>query len=109
MFRIENNEIELTRGDTAIIDFKLLDIDGNLVDLSDFEGELVFTVKSGVYTNKKSISKEIVDGVLYLEPGDTEDLSYGKYVYDVQLKLPNGHTGTVIPPHTLKILSEVNF
>lgn len=109
MFRIDNNEIELTRGDTAIINFKLLDKDGNLVDLSDFEGELVFTVKSGVYTNKNSIQKNFVDGVLYLEPGDTETLSYGKYVYDVQLKLPNGHTDTVIPPHTFKLLSEVNF
>ena len=44
MFTISDNDIELTRGDTAIMKFELYDTQGNLVDLSDFEGKLVFTV-----------------------------------------------------------------
>lgn len=109
MFKIEDNEIEIVRGDSAIIDFTLYDVDGNPVDLSDFEGELVFTVKSGVYTKDAVIQKEIVDGVLMLDPGDTEDLSYGKYVYDVQLRMSSGYTDTVIPPQLFRVTKEVNF
>lgn len=109
MFTISDNDIELTRGDTAIIKFELYDTQGNLVDLSDFEGKLVFTVKSSVYSDTATIQKPIVDGVLLLEPGDTEELSYGKFVYDVQLRLPNGYTDTVIQPHVFKLLSEVTF
>ena len=82
MFRVIDNEIEMIRGDSAVFDFTLLDYRGYPVDLSTFEdGDLVFTVKAGAYTNKVSIQKEIVDGQVTLDPGDTEDLSYGKYVY----------------------------
>lgn len=109
MFRIIDNEIEMIRGDSAVFAFELLDRDGNSVDLSDFDGEIVFTVKSGTYTKKIAIQKEMVDGQIELEPGDTEELSYGKYVYDVQMRWANGYTDTVIPPSTFRLLKEVNF
>lgn len=110
MFRVIDNEIEMIRGDSAVFDLTLLDYRGYQVDLSTFEdGEIVFTVKAGTYTNKVSIQKEVVDGRVELDPGDTEDLSYGKYVYDVQIRMPNGYTDTVIPPSPFRLLREVNF
>lgn len=109
MFRVVDNEIEMIRGDSAVFKFELFDCNGYRVDLSSFDGEIVFTVKAGVYTNKCIIQKEVVDGQVTLDPGDTEELSYGKYVYDVQLRTPNGYTDTVIPPSVFRLLREVNF
>lgn len=108
MFRVVNNEIELIRGDSAVINFTLLDETGEPIDLRTFDGELVFTVKVGHYAKQATIEKEIVNGVIVIDPYDTENLAYAKYLYDVCLRMPNGYTDTVIPAQPFRVVRDIN-
>lgn len=46
--------------------------------------------------------------MLTLEPQDTADLNFGKYVYDIQLTKANGKVDTFIPKAILKLSEEVD-
>lgn len=106
MFQIEDNSISLTRGDSARIDITVVDAEGEEYELQ--EGDvLLFTVKSSV--NDKDILIQKSGAIVNLLPADTEDLEYGKYVYDVQLTLLDGTVNTIIAPSTFKIMSEVSW
>ncbi|MBR2140277.1 MAG: hypothetical protein IJ963_05390 [Phascolarctobacterium sp.] len=108
MFRVSNNEIELIRGDSAVINFTLLDEGGKEIDLRTFDGELVFTVKVGHYAKRATIEKEIVNGVIIIDPLDTECLSFAKYLYSVILRMPNGYTDTVISSQPFNVVKDAN-
>ena len=45
---------------------------------------------------------------LTLHPEDTKDLSFGKYVYDIQLTKADGTVDTFITKATIKITEEVD-
>ena len=45
---------------------------------------------------------------LTLLPEDTKDLSFGKYVYDIQLTKADGTVDTFITKATIKITEEVD-
>lgn len=42
-------------------------------------------------------------------PRETDNLAYGTYYYDIELRRPDGFVATVIPPHILKLTEEVTF
>ena len=44
---------------------------------------------------------------IHIRPEDTKELSFGKYLYDIQLTTADGDIYTVIPPTTFEILKEV--
>lgn len=46
--------------------------------------------------------------MLTLEPQDTADLNFGKYVYDIQLTKANGKVDTFISKAILKLSEEVD-
>lgn len=108
MLKIENNDIYLTRGDTASIEISLVDENGNEYVLDD-EDRLVFTLKNSEHHKDELISKMITVGVLHIEHEDTKDLTFGKYKYDVQLSTKNGEVFTVIEPSLFVLLEEVNW
>lgn len=108
MYRIdENNNIFLTRGDTAVLLLSVVDSEGTPYDFSNDTVQL--TVKTSVYTDDLVFQKNITNGHFEIEPADTSDLPYGKYFYDVQIVTPNDKVYTVIPPKEFYVLSEVNF
>ena len=43
----------------------------------------------------------------HIEPEDTKFLSFGKYLYDVELTTASGDVYTVIVPTTFEVLKEV--
>lgn len=45
---------------------------------------------------------------LVLDPADTKNLSFGKYVYDVQLTKSTGEVDTFITKGMLKLTEEVD-
>ena len=106
MFYLEGNEINITRGDTAIIDFTL--------DNHEFvAGDVVyFSVKRSPKDNNYIINKEITnfDGnkaIISLDSNDTS-ISKGKYWYDIQCNLVDGRVDTVVNKERFIILEDVN-
>lgn len=106
MFKIENNVIQIIRGDTGRFNIEVLDAAGAPYPLSA-KDRLVFTVKKNIKSQEILIQKEGTP--ITLEPEDTSNLDFGKYIYDVQLTLEDGTVDTIIAPSTFNILSEVTW
>lgn len=106
MFLIEGTTIQLTRGDSAEFDIAVTDASGNPYELQDGD-EIKFTVKRSVYDKNALIQK--TGSRIRINPEDTAELSYKKYVYDVQVTMADGTVDTIIPPSTFEVLGEVTF
>ena len=107
---IKNNNIQLTRGDTARIQVPITNnATGEEYILSDLD-KLTMTVKKNE-TDFKSLMQKTLTGTnsFYITPSDTRNLSFGKYVYDVQLTTESGDVYTVIEPSVFEILKEVTW
>lgn len=104
MFKIENNEIYLTRGDSAEFDLKL-EKDGEEYDFSN--DRVVFSVKKFPCDLKVLLQKEFANGKVNLTSNDTMNLPFGRYFYDVVLYKDNDVI-TVITPCAFTIGEEVH-
>lgn len=104
MFGMNGNAIQLTRGNSAVIQIELTDTEtGNAIVLSDGESVL-FTVKK-LYGNKvmqKTLTASDHDSEdetklnLILEPDDTIPLVSGEYKYDCLYLTSDGQAVTFI-------------
>lgn len=104
-----NNNIKLTRGDSASIGVDLTNPDGSAYELQSGD-ILMFTVKYNCITEDIIIQKDISsNATINILPSDTNGLLYGNYYYDVQLTKANGDVNTVIPPRDFIIDKEVTF
>ena len=105
----DNNNITLTRGDSASIEVTLTNPDGSAYELQSGD-VLMFTVKYNCITEDIIIQKDISsNATINILPSDTNTLLYGNYVYDVQLTKANGAVNTVIPPSDFIVDKEVTF
>ena len=107
MFRITDNVIEITRGDSSPdIKIEIMNNAGELYELQ--EGDVLeFTVKKNTTARDSLIQK--TGGIFALMPDDTSNLKYGSYVYDVQLTLSDGRVETIIEPSEFIVAPEVTF
>ena len=102
--------IQLTRGDTA-----RLSVDINNDTLGDKyeiqpDDTLFFTVKKRTSDKLYSFQKKVIgSNMFHILPTDTEELSFGNYLYDVQLTTKDGDVYTVIGPSTFEIMKEVTY
>ena len=106
MFYLEGNEINITRGDTALIEFTL--------DNHEFvDGDAVyFSVKRSTKDTSYIINKEITNfngntATIELLSDDTR-IPKGKYWYDIQCSLADGRVDTVVNKERFIILEDVN-
>ena len=108
MFRVtESGRILLTRGDTAYINVVVADDAG---DYTPQDGDQIkLTVKRSTADKDTLIQKTVSDGVVKIEPKDTETLDYGTYVYDCQLTTAAGDVYTFIPPTDFVLQEEVTY
>ena len=111
--KIEKNNITMVRGDTEM--FKI-----NLSALKDGEREIIpfepgdrvfFTVKKNANTKDILIQKiiqEFTDGaaVIHINHADTADLSYSRYVYDIQI-IRGDVVKTIVPLSYFTLTKEV--
>jgi hypothetical protein len=91
-------DYEFPRGDSFLLKkFRVTDKNKNVIKLTDAE-QLYFTVKTDSNSNKVLIQKRKNEGIelgedgyyhITIEPSDTNNLEYGTYVYDIQLKSIN--------------------
>lgn len=108
MLNVTGTSIQLTRGDTAHISVSIDDnIAGNKYELSPND-TLTFSVKRNV-TDKTTLIEKKLNGtnVFHIKPNDTSGLSFGKYVYDIQLDTEDGDVYTIIAPSVFEVMKEV--
>lgn len=106
----DDNTIHLTRGDTARIAVPITNEQtGTDYEMSE-KDILTLTVKKRE-SDSNIIFQKINTGShnFHIEPSDTKDVSFGKYVYDVQLTTESGDVYTVIVPSIFEILKEVTW
>ena len=102
----ENNNITLTRGDTAELTLTVMNGSASY----DYSSDLTqFTVKRNTVTETVVFQKTFSGTSIVINPSDTKDLQYTDLKYDVQLITPGGSVHTVIGPCDFKIAEEVNF
>lgn len=91
--RCGKNMIIMPRGDVRPIRFKVLNTDGDRIT---FElDEVLFTVKKYFTDRDYKFQKKLSDGSIYfgedgyyhftIEESDTSKLSYGDYVFDIEI------------------------
>lgn len=106
---ITGTTITLTRGDTFEALVSATKRDGT--QYIPVEGDVIrFAMKENYDDPRPLLVKDIpIDTMmLVLEPQDTADLNFGKYVYDIQLTKANGKVDTFISKATLKLSEEVD-
>ena len=111
MYKIDDEQnIYIVRGDTALIDITVYDIDehGQKTEHTLEEGEVLeLTVKENTKTEDVLIHKTGTS--IRFDPEDTEGKPYGKYKYDVQFTGADGFVDTIIGPCNFTITEEVTW
>ena len=107
--------MEFTRGDTKKYKFQRIDKDNNAIETKS--QKMWFTVKENYYTNTILIEKTLEDNTItfddefyyhiLLNHNDTKDLSYRKYVCDIQVE--NDGVVTTIYKDDFILTEEVTF
>lgn len=108
MLTCVNNNISITRGDSAVFSLSIKKADGEPYEI--VEGDtVIFTVKKSTFDKDIITQKTVVNGVITINPDDTKSLEYGTYYYDVELTQSDGFVSTVISPHKFIVEQEVTY
>lgn len=112
--RTKGTEIFIVRGDSGFLQIYMSDREDNKILFK--AGDVLFlTVKSSSRTSKISFQKIVeiqteTDFVsVNIEPNDTKELSFGQYVYDIQLTRSNGDVHTIMMPSKFTIGDEITY
>lgn len=108
-YSVSGTTITLTRGDTFMAQISITDSEGNPYIPED--GDSVrFAMKEKYTDSDPLLVKDIpIDTLkLVLDPVDTKKLSFGSYVYDIQLTKASGEVDTFITTAKIKITEEVD-
>lgn len=108
MFKVNDNDISMIRGDSGVFTITITDTNGSPVELTESD-VLTFTLRRAARNPAIVLQKIIADGELDIKPADTEGLTFGAYVYDIELKRADGYVDTVIPPHEFLLMEEVTY
>lgn len=106
MLYIEGTNIRMTRGDTVYLTVPLK----TLTEAYEMGSKdtLTLSVKKTVRDTEYLFQKVSVgSNEFHIEPADTTDLAFGKYLYDVQINTSDGDVYTVIPTSAFELLTEV--
>ena len=87
MLKIEDNNIFLTRGDSATIEITIYQPDGVKPYVPATNDKIIFTVKNNVNNHEIALIKEFDSNLsISLIKNDTINLNFGKYYFDVRLE-----------------------
>lgn len=106
----KQQHIEFTRGDTAYLDFDIIDDDGNEFLLG--ENDIVkCQVRESVADDSQLLFEgvmEYADGkaTMHIRPEDTAGKEVKTYVYDVEVEMENGDVFTFIPVSNFTLMDE---
>ena len=109
-------DIEFRRGDTQVVNFPLVDKNGDPVKLTENDN-LYFTVKQNTNSEDVLIQKKYPENISYddtsgyyiftLESEDTSEMPYGTYSYDIELK--SGTFVKTLGDGSITLTEEVTF
>ena len=104
MLQVQWTNISMIRGDTGTID---VNISANGVPYQILDTDkIVFSVKKYYDADAYAIQKTAESGKIKLLHTDTNELSTGNYVWDMQITTANGDVAT-IGPGKLNVLPDV--
>lgn len=110
MYSIQGTTITLTRGDSFAAVIGILTPTGE--PYTPNEGDVIrFAMKSSFDDSSRVLINKVIPNdtlKLELEPADTKSLSYGTYVYDIQLTKSTGEVDTFITKAKFKLTEEVD-
>ena len=108
MVAIKGNTIKMTRGDTLIAEVTIKESDGTTYEPA--AGDSVrFAAKRQYCDSTPAILKDVNMSTMLLEldPEDTAELEFGRYVWDMELTYASGAVDTFITEGKLELLPEV--
>ena len=108
-YSISGTNIILTRGDSLTAKISIFNQDGS--EYIPVQGDSVrFAMKANYSDHSPLLVKDIpIDSlILSIKPEDTKSLSFGKYVYDIQLTRADGSVDTFITKASLRLTEEVD-
>jgi hypothetical protein len=109
---ISGTNLSMTRGDSEEITVRVTDADGDPIVLATGD-TIYFSVKECVadedYALQKVVTAFEVDGsaIIEIEPADTADLEFKRYIYDIQWTDANGRVTTIVKASAFEIAKEV--
>lgn len=104
---LDDQEIHLTRGDTARLKAHLNNTVTNAPYEVQIDDVITFTVKKN-YDDEPLIEKKCVGAAnFHIKPEDTRSLEFGRYKYDVQVTTSDGDNYTPIADKVFVITKEV--
>ena len=104
----DDGTIRLTRGDTARLTIPIINSTSNDEYVMQSGDVLFFTVnKSAKDTNYLFQKESTGANAIHIKPEDTDNRSFGKYKYDVQLTTVSGDVYTIIEPSVFEIMEEI--
>lgn len=108
MLKVSGNRIELTRGDTMMLEVTLQDESGESYTPTESD-KVFFRLKRNATAKDMFIEKEIpVDTmILQLNAADTRGLKFGTYVYEIELVTSNDYHFTAIANEEFIISEEL--
>ena len=108
MLEVSGNMIQLTRGDTMILELSLVDEAGDKY-IPEENDVIVFRVKRNSTSKEILIEKNIPtdDMTLVLQEDDTKDLKFGTYYYEVEIITGENYHFTVIANTEFEITTEL--
>ena len=103
--KIKGRNIVHTRGDTAILRLTL-EIEGHPFVLREGDSA-IFSVKKNLKDKEYVLQKELDGQNVVFRHSDTQDLPYGNYWYDIQVKLKEGQVVTAVGPAQYQLTADV--
>lgn len=109
---VKGTTITMTRGDTFRTIVKMYIDSGHKTEYIPQEGDVIrFATKKKFKDTENIVFEKIIPNdtqILTIKPEDTKSMSFGKYVYDIQITYANGDVDTFIDKATLAITEEVD-
>ena len=117
-YKISGTTIDLTRGDSFWSLITMTRKRDGTPYIPEEGDSLRFVVKHNAmdagrkkYLNVKPLIEKAIPTdtlILYLNPTDTKGLSFGQYVYDIELTFSDGNVDTFINNAILNVVPEVD-
>ena len=108
MLSIKDNNISLTRGDTAYFDLYIKDHNFQVGDIIELSVKKNLKDTEHLFKKVAEVPIEVEKITLKVEPIDTASATFAEYFYDIQLTRANGDVNTIIPVHKFTITKEVS-
>lgn len=109
MLKVTNNQIYLTRGDTAVLQLDIKNLDGRFYDST--QDQVIFRLKSSTASSKYLLEKPLEQSnnevVLRLTEKDTCDLPIIKARYEIEVVTSQDEHYTVIENELFEIGPEL--